>query len=158
MIPIRSLFETHLTVANLRRSMKFYGETLGLEPAGTFPERRVAFYWIGRPGAAMLGLWETAGPQRMNLHTAFTVNLDDLLDAPRRLHAAGVAPLDFEGRPTDEPVVLAWMPAASLYFHDPDGNLLEFLSMLPESPQPELGVLSWTDWIHRKTAQHPAEV
>jgi len=42
--------------------------------------------------------------------------------------------------------VLAWMPAASVYFHDPDGNLLEFLSMLPDEPRPELGVIGWKRW------------
>jgi hypothetical protein len=51
----------------------------------------------------------------------------------RSFQQAGVIPLDFEGRPTEEPVVLAWMPAVSLYFHDPDGNLLEFLAMLEDS-------------------------
>jgi lactoylglutathione lyase len=52
-----------------------------------------------------------------------------------------------KGEPTEEPVILAWMPAASLYFHDPDGNLLELLAMLPAAPQPELGVISWRRWI-----------
>ena len=37
--------------------------------------------------------------------------------------------------PTDQPVVLAWMPAAS-YFRDPDGNLLELLSCCPMHPDP----------------------
>lgn len=47
MIPIRGLFETHLTVKDLQRSMSFFGEALGLELAQVFPERSVAFYWIG---------------------------------------------------------------------------------------------------------------
>jgi lactoylglutathione lyase len=99
----------------------------------------------------MLGLWEVGTtPQRLNLHIAFTVELMDLLDARRRLRAANVVPRDFSGNPTDEPVVLAWIPAASLYFHDPDGNLLEFLAMLAEAPQPELEVIGWTEWTRRK--------
>jgi lactoylglutathione lyase len=150
-IPIRNLFETHVTVADLERSMSFYGETLGLKLAQVFPERKAAFYWVGRPGESMLGLWETgSAPQRMSLHSAFSVALDDLLGAPQRLRAANVIPRDFAGNPTDEPVVLAWMPAASLYFHDPDGNLLEFLTMLPDPPQPDLGILRWREWTSRE--------
>lgn len=98
----------------------------------------------------MLGLWEVGtGPQRLSLHVAFRVDIADLLKAPERLRAANVTPLDFAGNPTEEPVVFAWMPAASLFFHDPDGNLLEFLAMLPDSPDLKLGVVSWSHWAHR---------
>ena len=55
-------------------------------------------------------------------------------------------PRDFAGNPTDEPVVLAWMPALSLYFQDPDGHSLEYLAMLPEEPQPDRGVVKWSEW------------
>jgi lactoylglutathione lyase len=153
MIPIRDLFETHLTVSDLDRAVRFYREALGLPLAQVFPEIRAAFFWIGAPGKSMLGLWEAGrGPQKMSLHTAFTVEIEAVLDSPRALRMAGITPLDFEGNPATEPVVLAWMPAAAVYFRDPDGNLLEFLAMLEEAAAPQLGVLSWSSWQAARTA------
>jgi lactoylglutathione lyase len=149
MVRARDLFEGHLTVSDLRRSMAFYRDVVGLELAHFVAERRAAFYWIGGRGESMLGLWEAGTPQRLNLHLAFKTDLDDLLQAPAQLRAAGVTPRDFSGNPTDEPVVLAWMPAASLYFNDPDGNLLEYLSMLQEPPEPASGIVGWARWTHR---------
>ncbi len=147
MIAIRDLFEAHLTVADLERSVHFYRDLMGLSLAHTVPDRRVAFFWIGAPGRSMLGLWEAgSGPQRMSLHLAFEMSLADLLDSPGVLQKSGIAPLNFAGEPTTEPDVLAWMPAVAVYFHDPDGNLLEFLSMLQDRPRPDLGVLPWSSW------------
>ena len=129
--------------------MTFYGDTLGLKLGHVVPERRVAFYWLGEPGSSMLGLWEVGtSPQRLSLHIALRVDLPDLLDAPRRLRAANITPLDFWSHPSDELTVLGWMPAAAVYFHDPDGNLLEFLTMLPDTPRAELGVTGWKEWKH----------
>ncbi|KKX50456.1 hypothetical protein [Sphingobacterium sp. IITKGP-BTPF85] len=39
------------------------------------------------------------------------------------------------------------MPALAIYFDDPDGNSLEFISMLDGKGQPEQGVLSYADWL-----------
>ena len=39
MIPIRDLFEAHLTVKDLQRSMSFFGAALGLELAQVFPQK-----------------------------------------------------------------------------------------------------------------------
>jgi lactoylglutathione lyase len=151
LIPISHLFEAHLTVSELDRAVAFYGNLLGLPLARVFPERRVAFFWIGVPGKAMLGVWEAGTmPMTVSLHVAFEVALSDLHEAPKRLEKAGVQPRDFAGVPTQEAVVLAWMPAASVFFRDPDNNLLEFIAMLPDPPRPHLGVLPWSDWERRK--------
>jgi hypothetical protein len=81
-------------------------------------------------------------------HTAFRVSLADVLAAPGALRAAGITPLDFDGRPTDQPIVFAWMPAASVFFGDPDGHLLEYIAMLPQEPRPEYGIMPWRMWEH----------
>ena len=151
LIPILDLFEAHLAVANLDRAIAFYQDRLALPLAHTFPERKAAFFWVGSSGNAMLGLWEGGTmPMRVSLHTAFRVTLPEVLNAPAKLRTAGIQPMDLDGRATDEPDVLAWMPAAAVYFQDPDNNLLEFIAMLPDAPRPELGVLRWTDWMRRK--------
>lgn len=152
LIPITDLFEAHLTVSELDRAVAFYRDLLALRLARIFPERKVAFFWIGAPGKAMLGLWEAGTmPMQVSLHVAFQVALSDLYEAPARLQDAGIQPRDLAGLPTGEPVVLAWMPAAAVYFRDPDNNLLEFIAMLPDPPRPDLGVLPWSDWVRRKT-------
>jgi len=39
------------------------------------------------------------------------------------------------------------MPAASIYFNDPDGHLLEFIAILPGKARPQLGVVSLDEWM-----------
>ena len=141
------LFEAHLIVADLQISIGFYRDRLGLELAYLAPARHAAFFWIGSRGHSMLGLWQAgAGPQKTTAHIAFAAADDDVIAAPARLQSAGIAALDFDGQPTDEPVVLAWMPAVAVYFLDPDGHLLEYLAMLEDEPRPDAGVVGWRAW------------
>lgn len=154
MVPMRSLRKPPDSPRSTTPD-DFLWPNSGVGTCGVFWKQRVAFYWICGHGKSMLGLWEVGTAQRLSLHLAFQTDLRDLLDAPARLRAASIVPLDFEGEPTGEPVVLAWMPAASLYFRDPDGNLLELLSMLPDVPQPELGVISWSRWNQSRDQSRP---
>jgi lactoylglutathione lyase len=144
---ITRLFEAHLPVADLDASIAFYRDRVGLELAYVVTSRQAAFFWIGGRGHSMLGLWAAgSGPQKMTMHVAFAAALEDVLAAPRALRSAGVTPLDFDGHAATEPVVLAWMPAAAVYFHDPDGHLLEYLAMLADAPRPDEGVVPWHRW------------
>lgn len=149
-VPIRGLFESHLTVSDLGRSVAFYRDVVGLPLAFEAPARDAAFLWCGERGKSMLGLWSLGSmPMSLNLHIAFDVELDDVLSSPRRLTELGVTPLSFFGEQTDEPSVIAWMPAATVFFRDPDGHLLEYLAMLDEPPRAELGILPWSEWTRR---------
>ena len=153
MIEARDLFEVHLTVRDLDAAIGFYRDIVGLTLAHLTRGREAAFLWIGSGRNAMLGLWAAgAAPQAVTLHTAFRVSVADVLAAPRLLRDAGVTPLDFDGRLTALPVVLAWMPAAAVYFRDPDGHLLEYISMLPHEPRPDCGIVPWRTWEQMQSA------
>jgi lactoylglutathione lyase len=147
-VPVRRLFESHLTVSDLQRSVSFYRDLVGLPLALELPERDAAFFWVGEAGESLLGLWSLgSAPLGLTLHVAFEVAMSDLLDAPKRLESQGVTPLSFFGAETTEPSVIGWMPAAALYCRDPDGHLLEYLAMLEEGPKPDLGIISWSEWL-----------
>jgi lactoylglutathione lyase len=146
-VAVNGLFETHLTVRDLDRSVAFYRDVVGLQLALREPELGAAFFWIGAAGQAMLGLW-AAGPApiALSLHIAFVTSLDDVLDAPNRLRRLGVTPLSFHAEETNEPSVIGWMPAAAVYLRDPDGHLLEYLAMLDARPDPDRRIVNWSEW------------
>jgi len=147
MIEASDLFEAHLTVPDLDEAIQFYRDVLGLRQAHVTDTHDAAFFWIGSAGNAMLGLWAGgSAPVKITSHVAFRVGLADVLDAPRALRSVGITPLGFDGRPTDRPDVLAWMPAAAVYFRDPAGHLLEYIAMLPHKACSDCGVLPWRMW------------
>ena len=152
-VPIHGLFETHLTVSDLQRSIIFYRDVVGLQLAYEVSERNAAaFFWIGDHTSrySMLGLWSVGkAPLGLNLHIAFEVApINDLLDAPKLLKNHGIVPLSFFGEESLEPSVIGWMPAAAVYFRDPDGHLIEYLTMLNDKERrPDLGIISWSEWL-----------
>ena len=68
---IKGLYETHLYVENLERSIDFYTKVLGLKQCRFEDERRTAFFWIGKDKQAMLGLWEKPKKEIDFRHFAF---------------------------------------------------------------------------------------
>ncbi|MCQ4141641.1 VOC family protein [Chryseobacterium sp. EO14] len=147
---IKGLYETHIQVSDLENAIEFYTKVLGLEFAHKEENRRIAFLWIGKNKESMLGLWE----QKENLqtrHFAFTADKEDILNySVEFLRTKNLTPYNFLKDGIEKPMVFAWMPALAIYFNDPDGNQLEFISVLEGDGKPELGVLSYEEWIERK--------
>jgi lactoylglutathione lyase len=140
------LYETHLAVRNTEISKAFYLDVVQLSFAYHDPNRDIVFLWIGENRASMLGLWgpdTKYGSQFHPSHFAIALSLSELLSAGERLHRLKISTYDFAKTETQEPSVLGWMPSAQLYFRDPDGHSLEFITLLDEDPDPEfIGPLS----------------
>ncbi|MDZ5474495.1 VOC family protein [Bacillus sp. 31A1R] len=140
------LYEAHLMTSDLERSIQFY-KRLGFTLDYVIEERRVAFFFLGDVESKenLLGIWETDKevPRR---HIAFSISLDDLKNSIDWLKEKGIKAEESFGLPGTEPMVHAWMPAASVYFSDPDGNSLEYISVLENPPRRELGVVQLSEW------------
>ena len=147
---ILGVYETHLPVGDLSRSVAFYQDKLGLTLATIIPARRIAFFWVGGKDQGMLGLWENgSAPLSMTLHFAFRVTKEAVLNSISTLKAAQIDPLGFNGENVTEPVVIGWMPAVSIYFKDPDGHSIEMLHLLEDNPDPKFGVQSYSKWLEQ---------
>ena len=145
---IKGLFETHLFVESLERSVNFYKNVLGLQQCYYEEERRAAFFWIGKPKQAMLGLWEKPKEEIDIRHFAFSCDVEDVLNTSVNfLKERNLKPYNFLKDGTERPMVFAWMPAIAIYFNDPDGHLLEFIAVLEGEGKPEYGIISYEKWL-----------
>ena len=145
------LYETHLPVANTEIAKDFYTDVVGLLFAYRDPTRDIVFLWAASKEQGMIGLW---GPTTAygrddgiarKCHVAFAVSFDQLLVAIKKLNERGIETLGFGGHKTHEPTVIGWMPSAQIYFRDPDGHMLEFISILPDAPNPSF-IGAYSDW------------
>jgi len=114
--------------------MNFFGQTLGLELAEVCWKRRVASTGLvgGATQCSVCGRWGQVPAAQPP--SCLSVGSLSPVGRPCAPSGSQCCSSRFLGEPTGEPVVIGWMPAASLYFRDPDGNLLELLAMLPDSP------------------------
>jgi catechol-2,3-dioxygenase len=130
---VKALGEVSIRVKDLDVMQKFYEDVVGLEVLSR--EEDYVFFRIadGYGGhsqvmalfpASNRGFLESKSvelsPERTTLHhIAFNVALDDFESERRRLERLGLEV---------EATTHAWLHVRSLYFSDPEGNLLEFVS------------------------------
>ncbi|MCA0132138.1 VOC family protein [Winogradskyella alexanderae] len=147
---IKGLYETHLFVEDLERSVAFYKDILGLTLCRFNPERKVAFFWIGEDKQAMLGLWERPKDEIDIRHFAFECDPEWVLnESVNFLKSHNLVFWNFLQDDNEQPMVFCWMPAISIYFKDPDGHDLEFIGILPGPTQPveEKRVVTYAEWL-----------
>ncbi|WP_075528129.1 VOC family protein [Sporosarcina ureilytica] len=127
---IKGLYEAHLPVSDLKRSIEFY-TGLGLEFDHIVGDR-LAFLWIVKE-KSWLGIWET---DKVELeyhpsirHIAFQVSLEGLKNSVNWLRNNGYKPREAFGFKPIEPFVMPHKDYAhaKIHFNDPDGNSLEFI-------------------------------
>lgn len=152
---IKGLYETHLFVENLERSIDFYKNTLGLQQCRFDNARRIAFFWIGETKQFMLGLWEKPKNEIDIRHFAFECDPDWIVnEAVNYLEDRNIPYWNFLNNDNQGPMVFVWMPAIAIYFHDPDGHELEFIGILPGKPKSdeEKRVVTYEEWLAIKDA------
>ena len=130
---VKALGEVSIRVNNLDAMQKFYEEIVGLEVLNRdedFVFFRIAEGYGGHP--QVLALFDATdrgflqgkslelSPEQTTLHhIALNVALEDWESEKRRLEGLGLGVLAADH---------AWLHVRSLYFSDPEGNLLEFVS------------------------------
>jgi len=121
-VELRRLDHVSLNVGDRPRSIAWYRDVLGLEQRGT-PHRDDWPVFMGDFGACVaLFQAQVESPNRARestglRHVAFMVGRDDLAAAQERLRERGVE-FRFEDHGN----------AHSVYFSDPDGNVIELTS------------------------------
>lgn len=129
---IKGLGEVSIRVKDLNSMHKFYEEVVGLEVLRRDPSfvfYKIAEGYAGHPQVVNLfdatnrGFLEYKSPQlnpdQTTLHhVAFNIALEDYEVEKKRLEGLGVKV---------RAVVHEWLHVRSLYFADPEGNLLELV-------------------------------
>jgi lactoylglutathione lyase len=148
------LYEVHLPVSDLKRSVNFYSEKLGFS-LGFGNESGTSALLLYSDGSTrwMLGLFQVDAivhRRPAEYHVSFRIAEKDVDQMVDRLRERGIEPVHppaapLQG-PMEEPIVHGWMPAAAVFFKDPDGHLLELIAELSDGPRPDFTYRSLTEW------------
>ncbi|MEK5064103.1 VOC family protein [Cytobacillus sp. FSL R5-0596] len=139
------LYEAHLNSSNIERSIIFY-EKLGFKVAYTTEDRKAAFFFLGENKENMLGIWETKDTPIERNHIAFSVSPEKLRGNIPFLKEKEIEVRESLGLSPSEPIVHSWIPAASVYFYDPDGHSLEYIAVLEGEAKPYLNPMHLSEW------------
>lgn len=146
---LHGIYEVHLPVEDVERATAFYVEKLGFESS-----RTPGFLFLTDDDRRwMLGLYEAPPRERRHQrerHVSFRVEeaeVDGMVDwlVVRDIEPVHPPSAPREG-PMEEPIVFGWMPAAAVFFEDPDGNLLELIAELSAEPRPDVGYVPLSEW------------
>lgn len=149
---IKGLYEAHLPVSNIGKSIEFY-KGLGLKLAIKY--KKTAFFWIVE-NESWLGLWES---EQVKIkyhpsirHIAFRVDFEDLKIAKKWLEERDIEMREEFGFKATEPIVMPDQAHAMVYFNDPDGNSLEFICKLSSEPEnkPDMYLSEWEKYLGNK--------
>ena len=141
-------------MTDLNRAIDFYVGKLGFELGFTGRGQSSVLLMFrtepcaGCSGFSLSKLSCTAIPPSITF--PFGVTEADVDRMVPYLRERGIEPIHPPAAPVqgamNEPIVHGWMPAASVFFHDPDGHLLELIADLSDAPRPEILYRPLSEW------------
>lgn len=150
----QGLYEVHLPVTDIDRSIDFYVDKLGFELGfGEKGDESVLLLYNGKNKRWMLGFFEVDEIKHRHpaeYHIAFRMAEQEADQMIPYLVEGGIDPVhpptaNQQGR-MKEPIVHGWMPAAAVFFMDPDGHLLELIAELDDEPRPDFVYRPLSEW------------
>jgi lactoylglutathione lyase len=141
-------------VIDLDRAVNFYVNKLGFEFGfGNSDRSSALLLYTEAQQRWMLGLFRVNAVVHRSAaeyHISFRIPEEDVDSMLPWLRERGIetvhpprAPIQ---GPMKEPIVHGWMPAAAVFFKDPDGHLLDFIAELADPPHPDFLYRPLSEW------------